>query len=305
MRQAVQVAPDATKDVAPPIGMSGAANAQLLVVRAHDEMLGFRLGMVGEIIRIPRLASMPFTPPSLLGLANLRGSVLPVVSLSRLLGLPDAPLDEAARIVVMADGAPVGFAVGSVETLVDISAAHIVTDSAGAGRLDPSLLDGVVKGAEGEPTVKIVNPRQMLRGAFDRIGVATSTSVRTISTAPIVKAKAIESQRKTSLVSFDLDAQEYALPLDRVREIVALPTTVSEIAGAESAVLGVVTLRDRLLPLVSLRAAPRTTDPDRAAPSGGRSLSFPWGAGASGLSPTARVKSCASIRMRSIPLRPC
>ena len=42
---------------------------------------------VGEIIRLPGLAHMPLAPPSLLGLANLRGAVLPVVSLRRLLGL--------------------------------------------------------------------------------------------------------------------------------------------------------------------------------------------------------------------------
>ena len=56
------------------------------------------------------------------------------------------------------------------------------------------------------------------------------------------------------MVSFELGAQEYALPLDRVREIIPLPDQVSEIPRSETAVLGVVTLRDRLLPLVSLRA---------------------------------------------------
>ena len=55
-------------------------------------------------------------------------------------------------------------------------------------------------------------------------------------------------------MSFDLGAQEYALPLDRVREIIQLPAHVSEVPRAETAVLGVMTLRDRLLPLVSLRA---------------------------------------------------
>ena len=57
-----------------------------------------------------------------------------------------------------------------------------------------------------------------------------------------------------SLVSFELGSQEYALPLDRVREIIPLPEQVSQVPRPETAVLGVVTLRDRLLPLVSLRA---------------------------------------------------
>ena len=48
-----------------------------------------------------------------------------------------------------------------------------------------------------------------------------------------------------SLVSFELGKQEYALPLERVREIIPLPDQVSEVARSETAVLGVVTLRDR------------------------------------------------------------
>ena len=57
-----------------------------------------------------------------------------------------------------------------------------------------------------------------------------------------------------SFVTFDLGEQEYAVPLEGVREIIRLPAHVSQVARAETAVLGVVTLRDRLLPIVSLRA---------------------------------------------------
>ena len=65
---------------------------------------------------------------------------------------------------------------------------------------------------------------------------------------------AANTARKVSLLSFDLGAQEYALPLDRVREIIQLPEHVAEVAHSEAAIVGVVTLRDRLLPLVSLRS---------------------------------------------------
>jgi purine-binding chemotaxis protein CheW len=63
-----------------------------------------------------------------------------------------------------------------------------------------------------------------------------------------------DSQTQAALLSFDLGRQEYALPLERVLEVISLPDDVSEIPRSETAVLGVVTLRDRLLPLVSLRA---------------------------------------------------
>ncbi len=47
------------------------------------QSFGLRLSAVAEIIRMPKLSYMPLVPPSLLGLANLRGMVLPAISLRR------------------------------------------------------------------------------------------------------------------------------------------------------------------------------------------------------------------------------
>ena len=246
-----------------PVAPAGdGAAAQFVVTRAGEEALAFQLDRVSEIIRIPRLAHMPLAPRSLLGLANMRGIVLPVVGLGRLLGLPESPFDDQARIIVIGRGAPIGFAVDRVERLLAIPAAQLSMDPAGAGRLDPGLLDGVVQGGEGADTIKIINPDRVLQGQFDRIGIASSQTAAPAFTAADGAAKAVESRRQTALVSFELGAQEYALPLERVREIVPMPDYVSEIAGSETAVLGVVTSRNRLLPLVSLRALLGLREPD-------------------------------------------
>jgi len=232
-----------------------APSAYFVVFQLVDGLFGFRLEDVGEIVRIPSLAHMPLGPPSLLGLANLHGLVLPVVGLRRLLGLPDATLDDTMRVIVIDSGAPVGFVVDRIERLVALPADRMEKGEAGAGSIDPEVLDGVIKGAEGDNTIKILNPQRLLRGEFSQLGVSSLRSVGGASvsaTASVLAAAAPE--RKVSLVSFDLGKQEYALPLDRVREIIQLPEQVSEVPRSESAVLGVVTLRDRLLPLVSLRA---------------------------------------------------
>ena len=80
---------------------SDAAREHLVVFQVADGSFGLRLGSVGEIIRVPGLARMPLAPASLLGLANLRGAVLPVVSLRQLLSLPEMPANEATRVIVL------------------------------------------------------------------------------------------------------------------------------------------------------------------------------------------------------------
>ena len=261
----------------------GGGDAHFVVFRIADGAFGLRLDDIDEIVRLPDLAHMPLAPRSLLGLANLRGVVLPVVSLRRLLALPDLPASDATRVIVIDRGAPVGLVVDRIDDLLALAAERVEQDDAGAGDIDPELLDGVVKGAEGESTIRILNPQRLLRDEFARLGISGPRPLgrASISAAASVPAAA-PPRPQVALVSFELDRQEYALPLDRVREIIPLPDHVSEVPRSETAVVGVVTLRDRLLPLVSLRALlglPGDLDRER----GGKVMVLSLGSGSVGM----------------------
>jgi purine-binding chemotaxis protein CheW len=68
-------------------------------------------------------------------------------------------------------------------------------------------------------------------------------------------------------VSFKVADQEYAISIDDVQEIVRVPAAIVRVPHAEPQVLGVMTLRNRLLPLVSLRrmfALPARDSDDRS-----------------------------------------
>ena len=98
------------------------AAESLLIFRLAGESFALRLAAVAEIIRLPDLAHMPLVPPSLLGLANLRGIVLPVISLRALLRLPDLEASEQTRVIVLRGDAAVGFVVDRVERLLALAA---------------------------------------------------------------------------------------------------------------------------------------------------------------------------------------
>lgn len=229
------------------------ASEELLIFQIAEETCGLMLSAVAEIIRLPSLVRMPLVPPSLLGLANLRGVVLPIISLRALLRLPEMGADDRTRAIVMRGDAPVGFVVDRVHRLLTLAADRIEKADSGAGTIDPALLDGVVKGGEGESPIKVLNPSRVLSGQFARLGIA-QTSIATAAPLALSPSVGPPARPRVSLLSFYLDQQEYALPLDRVREIIPLPNHIAEMPRPDSAVLGVVTMRDRLLPLVSLRA---------------------------------------------------
>src|SRR3979490_1688275 len=73
----------------------GGAVRQFVTFRVGDPIWGVPLGAVQEIRRMPSLVRVPRSSKSLEGLANLRGAVLPVASLRRLLRFADATPGES------------------------------------------------------------------------------------------------------------------------------------------------------------------------------------------------------------------
>jgi purine-binding chemotaxis protein CheW len=229
------------------------ADRQFVTFHVGSEQLAFRLDETAEIIRVPPLAQMPLGPASVLGLANLRGTVLPVVSLRQLLGFEPATLDDATRVIVMSGAAPIGYAVDRITGLSIVPINAIDAGGTGSGSIDPAVVEGVIKGTEGGDSIKLLASKPLLQRDFANL---TKPRAQSVASAPAgtLPAPAPVANDLLSFVTFDLGEQEYAVPLQSVREIISLPDHVSEVARAESAVLGVVTLRDRLLPIVSLRA---------------------------------------------------
>ena len=83
----------------------------------------------------------------------------------------------------------------------------------------------------------------------------------------VVRTESVESVEavdELQLVSFEVDSQEYALPIESVEEIVQVPEQINTIPNAIEHLIGIINLRNRMLPLVSLRSlfglAPPSTD---------------------------------------------
>jgi chemotaxis signal transduction protein len=57
---------------------------------------------VAEVVHVPRTTRVPASPGWLVGLANWRGRVLPVLDLRPLLGAETVPLATSARLVILA-----------------------------------------------------------------------------------------------------------------------------------------------------------------------------------------------------------
>jgi purine-binding chemotaxis protein CheW len=228
------------------------ASTRFLTFRVDKQLYALQSDQVSEVIRVPDVARIPQAPSALLGLANLRGAVLPVAGLRELLKKPATTNRESARAIVLDIGAPVALVVDAVEALETVNAQHIETrkkeiSAAGAEKLLGAFSIGQDKGV-----AKILDIKTMLESAFSN-RARSGRHDRAIGTAVSTEATGRGENQRTMLVTFEVASQEFALPLEAVQEILPVPSTIASVAQAEDLVLGVTSVRDSLLPLMSLR----------------------------------------------------
>ena len=221
-----------------------------LTFRLAQRLYALSAEDIAEVIAVPAAARVPHSPPALLGIANLRGAVLPLVGLRQLLGRPQ---DSGSAIAVVLDGAaPVALVVDAVDSLVAVEQSRIETREAELGAESGELLSGAFQaGAAGE-VAKILDVRSLLGAAFAQRSVR-QRQLRSASDAAAQASDARQARDAQMLVTFEVAGQEYALSLEAVQEILPAPEAVTRVARTDAVVLGVISLREKLLPLLSLR----------------------------------------------------
>ncbi len=254
MTSETTVEPSAVDDIS--VVAQASDTRQYVTFIAGDEVFAVEMAPVQEIIRVPSVVRVPLSPPTLNGLANLRGKVLPIVSLRRALGFVERDSDDASRAVVIDLGQPLGFVVDRVASVVGVDASKIEGVEGIRGTVNTELLTGLIKDIGGHAMVMILNFEKLIAQEFAQIA-ALSSKQGTVAAQGLGKSAGDESLRaidaELHLVSFDVAAQEYAIAIEDVQEIVQIPEQIVQVPHAQSHVLGVMTLRNRLLPLVALR----------------------------------------------------
>ena len=235
---------------------------QFVTFIAGNEVFAADMVPVKEIIRVPDVVRVPLAPAALEGLANLRGKVLPIISLRRLFGFPELPHDDSTRALVVDVGQPLGFVVDRVSSVVGVDASHIEDVGSIGTTVNTEVLSSLIKDVGGHAMIMVLDFAKLIEREFSQIAaISKNTGV-----AGAVQASAQSEEEDLSdelqLVSFDVDGQEYAIAIEDVQEIVQVPEAVIHVPHSESHVLGVMTLRSRLLPLVNLRSMFALSDRD-------------------------------------------
>ena len=123
---------------------------QLVSFNLDQEEYGVDVLKVREIIRMPTVTRVPNTPHYVEGVINLRGKVIPIISMRKKFGLSEVDNDKQTRIMVMdVDGELMGFIVDAVSEVIRISGSEIQPSPAVvASGIDQECIAGVINQTE-------------------------------------------------------------------------------------------------------------------------------------------------------------
>ncbi len=130
---------------------------QYIVIRLGDEHYGINIGYVDNIVRMQRITRVPKSQPYYVGVINLRGEVVPVMSIRRRFGLEADSYSGSTRIIILKleDKSLVGVVVDEVREVVNLDPRTIETPSFKLDEKNGAYLAGI--GKNGDNLISLLN----------------------------------------------------------------------------------------------------------------------------------------------------
>ena len=229
--------------------------SQLVTFLLKDEEFGFDIMSVQEIIRLPKMAKVPRTPAYVDGIANLRGVVLPVIDMRTRFCMERAQETDRTRVLVVdIDGVKTGLRVDRVKQVTRVLRSEIEPPPAAIRGTTSDYLEGVVKLDKGQRIIMALNAAQVCEIGVTRKSAAANgvaSGRETGSGEASGKSRSADADVQ-KVVTFRIAKEEFAFHMEHVREILRVETP-NQVPDVPDYVLGVLTVRGQILPVIDLR----------------------------------------------------
>jgi len=97
----------------------------MLVFEINKKEFGISVYSSHEVIIPPAITEMPNTPEFVLGIINLRGTIISIIDMRKLFNFPAPPMTTSKIILVNIHNIPIGIIVDTVHEVVKINKAKI------------------------------------------------------------------------------------------------------------------------------------------------------------------------------------
>lgn len=123
---------------------------QFIAVKLSSEIYGIDIGYVDTIVRLQKITRVPKTQHYFKGVINLRGEIVPVMSICLKMGFEDDVFTNSSRIIILklAEQGKLGVIVDEVKEVVNLGSDEIDKPSHDTKDNKHSFVNGIGKNGD-------------------------------------------------------------------------------------------------------------------------------------------------------------
>ncbi len=123
---------------------------QYIVVSIGSEQYGIDIGYVDNIVRMQKITRVPKAQTYFKGIINLRGEIVPVMSIRKKMGLEDDVITNASRIIILKieEKGALGIVVDEVREVVTLSTEEIDKSAVTSKHAKDNFINGIGKNGD-------------------------------------------------------------------------------------------------------------------------------------------------------------
>lgn len=135
---------------------------QYIVVAIGNEQYGLDISFVDNIVRMCKITRVPKAPFHYIGIINLRGEVVPLMSIRRKMGLEDDVFTDLSRIIILKteEQGLVGVVVDEVKEVITLAEDEIDRNAQSSQGEKENYINGI--GKNGEQLISILEISSVL-----------------------------------------------------------------------------------------------------------------------------------------------
>jgi len=217
---------------------------EVLIFRHGEITFGISTSFIGQILRVPDITPLALSPNEVRGLCALGGNIATVIDINLLLGLPSCDGHEPKNRVITLNEPW-----NALCLLVDEVGISITVDSEKIEYLETNkeVIAAIIH-HENE-LIQVID----LEYAVKRVH-KISVNPRLINDKNIGTVKhVVKANEDERYLVFKMGGALYALLIDSLREILNANVAITAIAGSNSEIQGMMSLRDELIVVADLR----------------------------------------------------
>ena len=126
-----------------------------------EKLFGIELSNVNEVITLPKVSKIPSSPNNILGVFNLRGTILTLLEISEIIGIEVQDSDENMVLIVEDVNQQMGILVEKVLDVINVEESEIQLPSRD---MPPKMAKNIIGyyEKEGMGTINLLNLKELL-----------------------------------------------------------------------------------------------------------------------------------------------